>query len=126
MKLPGIGVEINGARRWIGAGPLQFQPSELMKLALVLYATRLLATTPSRLRTLKDGAIGPVLLVTGAAILLVATQPDLGTALVIAFTIGALLLVAGVPLRPARHDRGRRRRRSSCSSSSSSPTARRA
>ncbi|HTN24490.1 MAG TPA: putative lipid II flippase FtsW [Solirubrobacteraceae bacterium] len=98
VKVPGIGVEINGARRWIGAGPLQFQPSELCKLALVLYATSLLATTPSRLRTLKDGAIGPVLLVTGAAIALVASQPDLGTALVIAFTVGALLLVAGVPL----------------------------
>jgi cell division protein FtsW len=98
VKVPGIGVEVNGARRWIGAGPLQFQPSELCKLALVLYATGLLATTPSRLRTLKGGAIGPLLVVTGGAILLVASQPDLGTALVIAFSIGALLLVAGVPL----------------------------
>ncbi len=98
VKVPGIGVEINGARRWIGAGPLQFQPSELMKLALVLYAAGLLATTPSRLRSMKDGAAGPVVLVTGAAIALVASQPDLGTALVIAFAIGALLLVAGVPL----------------------------
>src|SRR3954451_6952843 len=98
VKLPGVGVEINGARRWIGAGPLPFQPSELMKLALVLYATGLLATTPSRLRSLRDGAAGPLLLVAGAAIVLIASQPDLGTALVIAFTLGALLLVAGVPL----------------------------
>ena len=98
VKIPGIGVEVNGARRWIGAGPLQFQPSELMKLALVLYATGLLATAPSRLRSLRDGAAGPLLLVVGAAILLVASQPDLGTALVIAFTMFALLLVAGVPL----------------------------
>ncbi|HEY0345179.1 MAG TPA: putative lipid II flippase FtsW [Solirubrobacteraceae bacterium] len=98
VKLPGIGVEVNGARRWIGAGPLQFQPSELMKLALVLYATGLLATTPSRLRSVQGGAPGPLLLVAGAAIVLIASQPDLGTALVIAFTLGALLLVAGVPL----------------------------
>ncbi len=98
VKIPGIGVEINGARRWIGAGPLQFQPSELMKLALVLYATGLLATTPSRLSSLRGGAVGPLLLVAGAATVLVASQPDLGTALVIAFTIGALLFVAGVPL----------------------------
>jgi cell division protein FtsW len=98
VKIPGIGVEINGARRWIGAGPVQFQPSELVKLALVLYATGLLATTPSRLRSLRGGAVGPLLLVSGAAVVLVATQPDLGTALVISFTIGALLFVAGVPL----------------------------
>ncbi len=98
VKIPGVGVEANGARRWLGAGPLQFQPSELMKLALVLYAAGLLATTPSRLRSLR-GVTGPLLVVTGAAIVLVASQPDLGTALVIAFTMGALLLVAGVPLR---------------------------
>jgi cell division protein FtsW len=98
VKIPGIGVEVNGARRWLGAGPLQFQPSELMKLALVLYATGLLATAPSRLRSLRGGAAGPLLCVTGAAIMLIASQPDLGTALVIAFTVGALLLVAGVPL----------------------------
>ncbi len=97
VKIPGIGVEINGARRWISAGPLQFQPSELMKLALVLYAATLLATTPSKLRTL-HGVSGPLMLVAGAAMVLIASQPDLGTALVIAFTVGALLLVAGVPL----------------------------
>ena len=97
VKIPGVGVEVNGARRWLQAGPLQFQPSELMKLALVLYAAGLLATTPSKLRNL-HGVAGPLLLVGGAATLLVASQPDLGSALVIAFTLGALLLVAGVPL----------------------------
>ena len=45
---PGIGVAVNGARRWIGAGPLQFQPSELLKLALVLYAAQLLGRRPER------------------------------------------------------------------------------
>jgi cell division protein FtsW len=97
VKIPGIGVEVNGARRWLGAGPLQFQPSEVMKLALVLYAAGLLATTPSRLKTVK-GVTGPLLVVGGAAMLLIASQPDLGTALVIAFTLGALLIVAGVPM----------------------------
>jgi len=97
VTIPGIGIEVNGARRWLGAGPVQFQPSELMKLALVLYAAGLLATTPARLKTVK-GVTGPLLLVSGAAILLIALQPDLGTSLVIAFTLGALLLVAGIPL----------------------------
>ena len=97
VKIPGVGVEVNGARRWLGAGPLQFQPAELMKLALVLYGAGLLATTPARLQTVR-GVCGPLLVVACAAMLLIASQPDLGTSLVIAFTLGALLLVAGIPL----------------------------
>ena len=98
VKIPGVGIEVNGARRWLGAGPLQFQPSELMKLALVLYAAGLLATRPERLQSLKQGVCGPLLVVGCAAMLLVASQPDLGTTLVIAFTLGSLLVVAGVPM----------------------------
>ena len=98
VKIPGIGVEVNGARRWIGAGPLQFQPSEIMKLSLVLYAASLLAGKPKRLQTLK-GVISPLLLVAGAAALLIASQPDLGTALVIGFTMSAMLVAAGMPMR---------------------------
>ena len=98
VKLPGLGVEVNGARRWIGAGPLQFQPSEIMKLSLVLYAAWLLAGKPRRLQTLK-GVISPLLLVAGAAALLIASQPDLGTALVIGFTMSAMLVAAGMPMR---------------------------
>jgi cell division protein FtsW len=96
--LPGVGVEINGARRWVGAGPVQFQPSELLKLALVLYGAQLIAAQPRRVRTFK-GMANPLLIVAGLACALVALQPDLGTALVIAFSTGALLVVAGVPLR---------------------------
>ena len=40
---PGIGVKVNGARRWLGAGPLQFQAAEVMKLALVLHASAVLS-----------------------------------------------------------------------------------
>src|SRR5215510_8231357 len=42
VMLPGVGVTVNGATRWLGAGPVQFQPAELLKLALVLYAAQLL------------------------------------------------------------------------------------
>ena len=97
VKLPGVGVTINGARRWLGAGPLQFQPSEIAKLALVLYGARMLAERPGRIR--RPGDVMPVLLVAGTAILLVASQPDLGTALVMAFTVTAMLVAAGMPIR---------------------------
>ncbi len=98
VRVPGLGVEVNGARRWIGAGALQFQPSEAMKLALVLYAARLIATDPGRIRTLR-GMASPLLLVAGLVCAMVATQPDLGTAIVIAMTVGALLIAGGVALR---------------------------
>ena len=51
--VPGVGVPVNGARRWIGAGSLQFQPSELLKLALVLYGANLLDRRPERMRRLR-------------------------------------------------------------------------
>jgi cell division protein FtsW len=97
VKMPGFGVSVNGAKRWLGAGPLQFQPSEIAKLALVLYAVRFLAERPKGLRRPKD--LAPLGMVGGTAMLLVATQPDLGTALVIAFTMASIMIAAGVPIR---------------------------
>ena len=96
--IPHVGVSINGARRWIGPSQFQFQPSELMKLALVLYCATLLAKRPSRVADLRDLA-RPLLVVVGAGVLLVFTQPDLGTALVIIFTIATMLIAAGIPMR---------------------------
>ncbi len=97
VKVPGLGVTVNGARRWLGAGPLQFQPSEIAKLALILHAVRVLAERPGKLRAAAQ--IRPLLMVAGVAILLIASQPDLGTALVIAGPLTALLVAAGLPLR---------------------------
>ena len=98
VHIPHVGVSVNGARRWIGSGPLQFQPSELLKLALVLYAATLLARRPQRVHDLRE-LCRPLLMVVGAACLLVVTQPDLGTAMVIAFITCALLVATGIPLR---------------------------
>jgi cell division protein FtsW len=98
VKLPGVGRSVNGARRWLGAGPLQFQPSELMKLSLVLYAAHVLSSgrmTERRLAVM----LKPLLLVSVSACGLVALQPDLGTAVVLAFTVIAVLVAAGVPTR---------------------------
>src|SRR3984885_2465717 len=66
VHIPHIGVSINGARRWIGPGALQFEPSELMKLALVLYVATLLAKQPRQVNDLGELA-RPLLLVVGAA-----------------------------------------------------------
>src|ERR687889_277940 len=97
VKIPGLGVTVNGARRWLGAGPLQFQPSEVAKLALVLYGAKLLAQRPGRIHAPAD--VMPLLVMAGTAILLVASQPDLGTALVMSFTVAAMVVAAGLPIR---------------------------
>jgi cell division protein FtsW len=96
VHIPHVGVTVNGAKRWIGRGALQFQPSELLKLALVLYAATLLARRPQRVNDLRELA-KPLLLVVGGACLLVGTEPDIGSATVIGVTMIALLVAAGMP-----------------------------
>jgi cell division protein FtsW len=98
VMLPGIGVTVNGATRWLGAGAFQFQPSELLKVSLVLYAAQLLAARPHSVRTIGT-MTKPLLLVVGAACALLMKQPDMGTTMVICFAIGALLVAAGTPIR---------------------------
>jgi cell division protein FtsW len=98
VMIPGVGVTVNGATRWLAAGPVQFQPSELLKLALVLYAAQLLTVRPSRLASVGT-LCKPLLLVVGAACLLLLKQPDMGTAMVVCFAIGAVLVAAGARIR---------------------------
>jgi cell division protein FtsW len=98
VLVPGFGKQVNGARRWFAVGPIQFQPSELMKLALVLYVARYLADHPKRLRGFRQ-SVAPIAVVAGPAALLILVEPDMGTTLVIAFCIAGLLVAAGMPLR---------------------------
>jgi cell division protein FtsW len=98
VMVPGIGISVNGATRWLGAGPVQFQPSELLKVSLTLYAASLLAARPKCLRSVKD-LCRPLLIVVGAACLLLLKQPDMGTAMVICFSTLALLIAAGARMR---------------------------
>ena len=91
-----IGPRVNGARRWIGLGPATFQPSELAKLALAVWAAAYFARRPAP-RTLKDLA-RPVGLLVGVFCLLILVEPDLGTVITIVVMIGAVLLVSGTPL----------------------------
>ncbi|MET0614325.1 MAG: putative lipid II flippase FtsW [Thermoleophilaceae bacterium] len=98
VMLPGIGRTVNGATRWIGAGAFQFQPSELLKVSIVLYAAQLLATRPESVRSIAT-MTKPLLLVVAAACALLMKQPDMGTTMVICFAVGAILIAAGTPMR---------------------------
>ena len=99
VKVPGVGVEVNGATRWLGAGPLQFQPSELAKIALVLYCGAADHREAEAGARRCKGIFRPLGVVVGACGLLIVSQPDLGTFLVIAFTMTAILVAAGMPLK---------------------------
>ncbi len=94
VLLPGVGTTVNGAQRWIGGGLVQFQPSELAKVALILYGAHLLSAEPKRVRTL--AGLGPYLLMVGLSVLLIAKEPDLGTAIVVSFAVCCVLFLAGV------------------------------
>jgi cell division protein FtsW len=97
--IPGLGRNINGAQNWLNLGPFGGQPSEVMKLALLLYSADLLARRSEHIidpkRTLR-----PVLMILVAACLLVLAQRDLGNGIVMAIIVLAVSFFAGVPLRP--------------------------
>jgi cell division protein FtsW len=97
VLLPGVGHQVNGSQRWVGGGLVQFQPSELAKIALVLYGAHLLSAEPKRTRTL--GGLGPYLLTVGLSVLLIAKEPDLGTAIIVSFAVFSILFLAGVRFR---------------------------
>jgi cell division protein FtsW len=90
-----IGSRINGARRWIEVGPATFQPSELAKLALAVWAAAYLAKRPAP-RSLKE-LWRPIGLLLGVFCLLILAEPDLGTAISLVVVLLAVLVISGTP-----------------------------
>ena len=97
VLVPGVGVTVNGATRWLGAGPIRIQPAEFVKLGLLLWVCDLLAR---RWKQMGDSraTLRPVLLALGATGALLLIQPNLGTTIVIVAMVLVVLLVAGTPL----------------------------
>ena len=94
VLIPGVGTTANGSTRWIGVGGLmQVQPSEVAKLAVVLWLAQAIARAPASLRR-ADGLV-PLLGITAAVSALVLLEPDLGTASAIFVVALAVLAVAG-------------------------------
>ena len=94
---PALGVKVNGARSWFDLGPFRIQPSELAKLALLLFCADLLARRSHRLADSRL-TLRPVLLVGGMVTGLVLVQSDLGAAIVIGAIVVSILFLAGIPL----------------------------
>ncbi len=98
VLIPGIGKESNGARRWFQVGPINFQPSEFVKMAVLIYVADFLARKQNKIRDFKEGFL-PLMMVSGVLCLLIVKQPDLGNSVSIAVIVLILMFVAGARLR---------------------------
>jgi cell division protein FtsW len=99
VLVPGVGVRVAGSSRWLALGVVRIQPSELAKLALVVFAADVLARRADRMSDTRY-TMRPVLVVFGFFAALMMLQPDMGTTLVTSCVGLAIMFVAGVPLLP--------------------------
>ena len=95
VLVPGIGREVNGARRWINLGALTMQPSELMKLAVVLYAADYTVRKHAVMKSFRRGLL-PMLAVMMFVSWLLLREPDFGALVVIAVTTFGILFLGGM------------------------------
>ena len=98
LFVPGLALHYNGASRWLSFGPLTFQPSELLKIAFIIYVAAWAQFAKDKLNTVKFGLM-PYIFITGVLCLLLLFQSDTDTLVIIAFTGLVMLLIGGVKLR---------------------------
>ena len=94
VLIPGIGVERNGSRSWIGVGAFSVQPSEFTKLAMIAFLAKFLSENQKYITTLKKG-LAPALALVFFAFGMIMLQPDLGTGTVMVGTCVVMIFVAG-------------------------------
>lgn len=94
VLIPGIGMERNGSRSWIGVGAFSIQPSEFMKLAMIVFLARFLSEQQRFITTIKKGLF-PSLGIVFVAFGLIMLQPDLGTGTVMVGTCMVMIFIAG-------------------------------
>ncbi len=95
LFIPGLGVRVGGAMRWLRLPGLTIQPAELVKLALVLYLAHSLTRKKDKVRSFVLGYL-PYVLVLGLLLGMLVKQPDFGSAMIVAGVALAMLIVAGV------------------------------
>ncbi|MEX2080300.1 MAG: putative lipid II flippase FtsW [Dehalococcoidia bacterium] len=89
-----VGLEVNGARRWIGAGPFTVQPAEFAKLATIIYLAAWLASKGESIRSMENGFVPFVIIISSVAVLIM-LEPDMGTTLVLLGITVTMFWVAG-------------------------------
>ena len=95
VLIPGIGIVRNGSRSWFGIGGFGIQPSEFMKLAMIIFVSKYIYNNPKELRYIKTGVI-PILGIVLLSFFLIMLQPDFGTGVILVMTIIGMLFISGV------------------------------
>lgn len=95
VLIPGVGTIRNGSRSWFGIGGFGVQPSEFMKLGIIIFTSKYLANNEKILNNIKKGVL-PILIILFLVFGLIMLQPDFGTGVIIVMSIIVLLFVAGV------------------------------
>ena len=98
VLIPGIGTIRNGSRSWFGIGPLGIQPSEFMKLSLIILTSKYLSNSNKNVKSFLKG-IFPILFVLGIVFFLIMLQPDFGTGMIIVVSVLSLLFIAGANMK---------------------------
>ena len=98
VLIPGVGIYVDGARRWLGSGQFRLQPSEIAKFALLVFCADVLARRQHEVADWRR-ALRPIVSVLGAVALLMMLEPDLASFMVIAVTVSAMLVVGGIRAR---------------------------
>ena len=94
VLIPGIGIEVKGSSRWLDLGPITVQPSEVAKLAIILFSADRLSLKGQELSLTKN-PLKLLLGVTGTFVILIMLEPDFGTTLIVVAIFGALIFFAG-------------------------------
>ena len=96
--IPGIGIKVNGAQRWIGLGPLRIQPSEFAKIGLVFGLAAYFSSRQREIKTALHGFFVPSLMI-GVVCGLILLQPDFGTCFLCGAVAATMMFMAGTSLR---------------------------
>jgi cell division protein FtsW len=92
-----ISPTINGARRWVDAGPINFQPSELARLAVVIWCAMLASKKGEQVREFKKGVL-PFMVILGLVAALIGLEPNLSMATLVALLGGIVLFASGAKI----------------------------
>lgn len=97
VLIPGIGVERNGSRSWFGIGSFAVQPSELFKIAIVIYSASFISNNYQKTKNIKG--YFPLIIMLVVGFILIMMQPDFGTAIVIVCGVIVMMFVSKLPIK---------------------------